>query len=512
MSVSSEQDQFSSCNAETLNKQSPVVFGSPQDFSSAEKGISAEDELILFLQRVEKDAIYLIEEVLKESDFEITQKVVSADSDGKKSRPLIRKYIDSESGLGSVYKTIYDAQQRGVSFTYLPQIYECYQLKDKLVVLMEYIQGETLQEILLRKGPSTWIASDVFPRICDAVVELHEKFDLPIIHRDLKPANIILSFDRLMLIDFGIARVYREDSLSDTLHFGTRDYAPPEQFGYGQTDVRSDVYALGMLLFFCLTGQVAGNQVRKDDFVYPGVPEQLRIIIKKACAFDPKDRYQSVRELCESFKQASESYLHDSFRAGDLIDGSDYPPPSGLPIMVSFDSNMEQTNKQSLFYPGSCNVRTAFKGCAEDIDQDTNPGVGVHSNSTLHKFLDSLRNVYRSSSEYLQKVPTWIGIVWDIWLLLCWIIFIAACCYSTFYPTDPTQYSYPLWYRAIGYILVFGVSFTSIVYALCDKRLLYSRFPNFKRLSFPLRLLVFVFVVPFTLGIVFIIATVFVVL
>ena len=71
MSVSSEQDQFSSCNAETLNKQSPVVFGSPQDFSSAEKGISAEDELTLFLHRVEKDAIYLIEEVLKESDFRL---------------------------------------------------------------------------------------------------------------------------------------------------------------------------------------------------------------------------------------------------------------------------------------------------------------------------------------------------------------------------------------------------------------------------------------------------------
>lgn len=91
MSVSSEQDQFSSCNAETLNKQSPVVFGSPQDFSSAEKGISAEDELSLFLHRVEKDAIYLIEEVLKESDFEITQKVVSADSDGKKIKTFNSK-------------------------------------------------------------------------------------------------------------------------------------------------------------------------------------------------------------------------------------------------------------------------------------------------------------------------------------------------------------------------------------------------------------------------------------
>ena len=78
--------------------------------------------------------------------------------------------------------------------------------------------------------------------MCEAVRELHECFNPPLIHRDLKPANIVLSNGRVFLIDFGIARVYRSGSVSDTSHLGTRAYAPPEQYGFGQTDTRSDVY------------------------------------------------------------------------------------------------------------------------------------------------------------------------------------------------------------------------------------------------------------------------------
>ncbi len=85
----------------------------------------------------------------------------------------------------------------------------------------------------------------------------------PVIHRDLKPSNIIVSganytpdtgmtFSSLVIIDLGIARVWREGADADTVKFGTRPYAPPEQYGFGQTSVRSDVYALGALLFFCL--------------------------------------------------------------------------------------------------------------------------------------------------------------------------------------------------------------------------------------------------------------------
>lgn len=88
---------------------------------------------------------------------------------------------------------------------------------------------------------------------------------MPVIHRDLKPSNIIVSgvryaadagmtFSSLVIIDLGIARVWRDGADADTVKFGTRSYAPPEQFGFGQTSVRSDIYALGALLFFCLTG------------------------------------------------------------------------------------------------------------------------------------------------------------------------------------------------------------------------------------------------------------------
>ena len=80
-------------------------------------------------------------------------------------------------------------------------------LKNELVVVMEYIQGETLQEVVDRQGPSLELAASVFPRLCAAVSELPTAFDPPIIHHDLKPSNLILSWDRLTLIDFGIARV-----------------------------------------------------------------------------------------------------------------------------------------------------------------------------------------------------------------------------------------------------------------------------------------------------------------
>lgn len=147
---------------------------------------------------------------------------------------------------------------------------------------------------MLRCGPSFQLAQETFPQVCEAVRELHESFNPPLIHRDLKPANIVLSNGRVFLIDFGISRVYRSGSVSDTSHLGTRAYAPPEQYGFGQTDTRSDVYALGMVLYYCLTGRTAEVADRESAFAHPLVPEEYRSIIERACAFDPRNRYDSV--------------------------------------------------------------------------------------------------------------------------------------------------------------------------------------------------------------------------
>ena len=127
---------------------------------------------------------------------------------------------------------------------------------------MEYIEGETFGALVDRLGATPDYARELYPALCDAVGELHAGFAMagetsaPVIHRDLKPSNIIvtgasrtldegLTFSSLVIIDLGIARVWRDGADADTVKFGTRPYAPPEQYGFGQTSVRSDVYALG---------------------------------------------------------------------------------------------------------------------------------------------------------------------------------------------------------------------------------------------------------------------------
>ena len=142
---------------------------------------------------------------------------------------------------------------RGGGFCTCPPSWECYTVGERRIVVMEHVRGETLAEAVYRRDPSVALAREVFPPLCDAVSELHEGFDPPLIHRDLKPSNVMLAPGGLALIDFGIARSFNEGAETDTRHLGTRAYAPPEQFGFGQTDERSDVYALGLLLYFCLT-------------------------------------------------------------------------------------------------------------------------------------------------------------------------------------------------------------------------------------------------------------------
>lgn len=168
-----------------------------------------QDELASFLSLVERDNAYTVEAVMKKSEYEETQRVTYLDEEGHKKGPFVRKYLRCDVGLGAMYKRLFEAQRTGKHFVHLPRIYDCYQLNDMLVVIMEYVQGETLKDVVFRCDPSPELAMDVFPSLCDAVRELHEQFDPPIIHRDLKPTNIIMSFNRLTLIDFGIARTYQ---------------------------------------------------------------------------------------------------------------------------------------------------------------------------------------------------------------------------------------------------------------------------------------------------------------
>ena len=114
------------------------------------------------------------------------------------------------------------------------------------------------------------------------------------------------------------AEVSESGEEADTTHFGTRSYAPPEQYGFGQTDVRSDVYALGMLAFFCLTGREATPADRECGFACAEVSPAWRGVITKATSLDPDDRYQSVAEMRDALPGAADGRLCMHFgRPGD---------------------------------------------------------------------------------------------------------------------------------------------------------------------------------------------------
>ena len=262
------------------------------------------DALTQYLNSLSRQDRYRVDSSLKASDFEHTDVVFLCAEDGTETGPFIRKTIRRDTGLGQAYERIFEQQQMGFTSNSIPYIRECYADEANLIVVMDYITGETLQDLIYRLDPSPELTACLFPQICDAVNELHTAFNPPLIHRDLKPSNIMVHNNKVFIIDFGIARALKDQASSDTMHFGTRAYAPPEQFGYGQTTVRSDVYALGMLLYFCLVEETPSSAIVearfKDDRISPSVQE----VLVKATAFDPSNRYSSALELKLAFQNA----------------------------------------------------------------------------------------------------------------------------------------------------------------------------------------------------------------
>ena len=262
------------------------------------------DEISSYLAALEREDCYRVDAVLKESPHEVTQRISFIGANGAEQGPYIRKLISRESGMGGAYERIFSAQQSGKRFKHIPIIHECYYDENHLVVVMEFVRGETLHDLVYRRDPSPQLAAEVFPLTCDAVTELHESFEPPLIHRDLKPSNVMVEDGNLTIIDFGIARAFKEGAEADTMRFGTRAFAPPEQFGFGQTTVQSDVYALGMLLYYCLTEEIPTSSVRDSKFQVEGVPSSLQPILERATALDPAARYGSAAELKAAFLAA----------------------------------------------------------------------------------------------------------------------------------------------------------------------------------------------------------------
>lgn len=181
----------------------------------------------------------------------------------------------------------------------LPRIVDIIDNGYTIYVVMDYIEGESLDKILADMGPQPEdLVIGWAKQLCDALSYLHSQKP-PIIYRDMKPANIMLKPEgNIKIIDFGIAREYKELSLQDTTVLGTKGYAPPEQYS-GQTDARSDIYALGMTLHHLLTGV----DPRKCEgyapvrMYNPDISEGMELIIDKCVQPAQENRYQNCADI-----------------------------------------------------------------------------------------------------------------------------------------------------------------------------------------------------------------------
>ncbi|MBR6771463.1 MAG: serine/threonine protein kinase [Lachnospiraceae bacterium] len=188
----------------------------------------------------------------------------------------------------------------------IPHIVDKLERENSIYIVMDYIEGDVLTN-LLKSGPqSEESVMEWAKQLCDILAYLHRQTP-PIIYRDMKPANIMLTPEgEIKLIDFGIARQYKEGKLADTMVLGTPGYASPEHMGSRQTDARSDIFTLGMTMHHLITGV----DPRPADYRYAPIRQwnsklskSMEAIIDKCTAVRPEDRYQNCKELRYDLEQ-----------------------------------------------------------------------------------------------------------------------------------------------------------------------------------------------------------------
>ena len=167
----------------------------------------------------------------------------------------------------------------------LPLIYDVIDLEDCQIVLEEYISGITIADVMDTGRYTYHGAKKVIQGVCNALSVLHSR---NIVHRDIKPENIMVeSSGRVVLIDFNASRTITPDS-KDTVVMGTVGYASPEQIGIAQSDSRTDIYAIGVLLNVMMTGRHPSEIIAKG---------KAGRIVRKCTNVNPNDRYQTVEKL-----------------------------------------------------------------------------------------------------------------------------------------------------------------------------------------------------------------------
>ncbi len=205
----------------------------------------------------------------------------------RSEKSVVTLVVDRDTGSRYVRKELRGAhpvyqQMQGLPHSFLPKIIQVEPGQDGVTLLEEYIDGASLAEIKL---PEKQIVA-LMEELCEVLVFLHGH---GIIHRDIKPSNLLLAPDgHIRLIDFDAAREEKPSGDSDTRLLGTKGYAPPEQYGFAQTDARADIYAVGVTM-----KQLLGKRAEKRPY---------RHILRKCTEFAPKRRYRTAGSLLRAIK------------------------------------------------------------------------------------------------------------------------------------------------------------------------------------------------------------------
>lgn len=222
-----------------------------------------------------------------QQDYETVRVIKESDrgtvSDVRHKKNGIRYLFRHYCGSGEAYRRLL-----GVSCEYLPLILEVGERDGKTAVLEEFVQGDTLGEILEGGTLRPAQAKKLMLPLCRGLWVLHEK---GVIHRDIKPDNVIVKGDSAVLIDFDASRICRDSRSKDTTVLGTVGYAAPEQYGLSQTNEQSDIYAMGVLLNMMLTGKYPSQKLAGG---------KMGRIVQHCTMASPQKRYKNVIQLMEA--------------------------------------------------------------------------------------------------------------------------------------------------------------------------------------------------------------------
>lgn len=231
----------------------------------------------------------------------------------------------------------------------LPLIYDAFSENGRSYLVMEFIDGKTLLQMIKDSGGHAVPVAQVLNyaiQLCDVLAYLHSQ-NPPIIFRDLKPTNVMVRENgHVVLIDFGIARFFKEGQAQDTIFLGSPGYAPPEQHGTSQTNPRSDLYSLGATLHCCLTGR--DPFLAQDRFIFPPVhqlnplvPIELDQLIQRMLSMDERQRPASALEVQQALLRIKQ-HSSDATTGLDPVMASaptQFNPPASTSAPVSIRSS-----------------------------------------------------------------------------------------------------------------------------------------------------------------------------